>query len=90
MVGPWRQHAEAALGAVLATSGRVSWTEFVRSFRQTAAAQLDMMPAIGVGVLVLILVWINWRVAKRLSASIERSRTHPKPADKPRRPRRAA
>ncbi|MEZ6317542.1 MAG: hypothetical protein R3B49_02130 [Phycisphaerales bacterium] len=77
MIAPWDQLGPPTLGAMLASSGRVSWSQFVRSFRESTAAQLDMLPSIGVGVLVLILVWINWRVAKRLSASMGQGRRAP-------------
>lgn len=74
MIGGWVRLGGWMTGAAAASGGRVSWREFVQSFRQTAAAQLDMLPAIGVGACVVALLWINWRVAKRLSASWEARR----------------
>lgn len=74
MIAGWAQLAGRTVGAAATPSGRVSWREFVESFRQTAAAQLDMLPAIGIGASVLVLLWVNWRVAKRLSASWEARR----------------
>ncbi len=49
--------------------GASSWAEFLSSFRETAADQLEMLPAVGFGLIVFVMIVLNWKIAKRLSKS---------------------
>ncbi|MEQ8769416.1 MAG: hypothetical protein RIB60_02785 [Phycisphaerales bacterium] len=45
--------------------GASSWAAFVESFRETAAAQMDLLPVVGFVLLVIVVVVLDWKIAKR-------------------------
>ncbi|GJM19881.1 MAG: hypothetical protein DHS20C14_20940 [Phycisphaeraceae bacterium] len=65
-----------------AQSGHASWSQFVDSFRRTAEEQIDMLPAVGLFVLLLAMAIINWQIAKRMSRMSRTASRKPSHEDK--------
>ena len=61
-----------------ATSGADSWASFLDSFRRTAAEQIDLLPVVGFVLLVIVIVVLDWKVAKLLSRRAPKKRVAPR------------
>ncbi len=64
-----------------APTGEESWASFLASFRRTAAEQFDMLPVLAFVLLVVVMIVLNWKVAKRLARRAPTRRAVPREDD---------